>query len=185
MAEFLTIVHTCKDFEAWKSGYEADAPNRSAAGLTDLFLARQMDDPNAVCLIFQVSDRAEATAFISSDQLREAMAQAGVVGAPTIHFWQGEFSPGAAANYLMLNCKISGIDKFRAGYAMDATDRTDAGLADLGLMQDIDDPDDLLLIWSVDDVDRANAFISSPALAEHQTKNAGIVGPPEAHYWTR
>ncbi len=185
MADFLTIIHTCKNFEAWKPIYDADAPNRSAAGLADVFLARRMDDLNAVCLIFQVNDQAGAKAFIKSDQLRDAMVQAGVVGTPTIRFRQGEFAPGTMDTYLTLNCKISGIDKFRAGYSMDATDRADAGLTDLGLMQNVEDPDDLLLIWSVDDVERANAFVRSPSLAEHQAKNAGIVGVLEAHYWRR
>jgi hypothetical protein len=42
----------------------------------------------------------------------------------------------------------------------------------------------LFLIWSVADVERANAFLGSPELAEHQTKNAGIVGKPSGHCWT-
>ena len=117
-----------------------------------------MDDPNVVCLIFQVSDRDPATKFIGSDQLRDAMSRAGVVGPPTISFRQGESTPAAAATYLTLRCRISGIDKFRKGYAMDASQRKDAGLTDLGLMQNVDDPEDLFLIWSVDDLERATAF---------------------------
>lgn len=185
MAEFLTIVHSCKDFAAWKAGYDADAPHRAAAGLTDLVLVHRTDDPNVVGLIFGVADRAKAKAFLESDRLRQAMAQAGIVGTPTLCLRQGEFTPGAAATYLMLTCTISGIDRFRAGYAMDAADRRAAGLTDLGLLQSVDEPNDLFLIWSVDDIQRANAFASSPKLAEHQTRNAGIVGRPEAHYWAR
>ena len=185
MAEFLTIIHSCKDFGAWKSAYDADAPHRAAAGLTDLLLARRLDDPNVVGLIFGVAERVKAKAFIESDRLRQVMVHAGIVGTPTVSFREGEFSPARAATYLTLNCRISGIDKFRAGYAMDEADRKGAGLSDLGLMQSLDNPNDLFLIWSVEDVDRADAFVRSPKLAEHQAKNAGLIGKPEGHYWTR
>ena len=185
MAEFLTIVHACKDFAPWKAGYDADAPHRAAAGLTDLLLLRRKDDPNVIGLIFGAADRAKAKAFLESDRLRQVMTQAGIVGAPAISLRQGEFTPATAATYLTVSCTISGIDKFRAGYAMDAADRKAASLTDLGLMQSVDNPNDLFLIWSVDDFQRADAFLKSPDLAEHQTRNAGIVGPPEAHYWTR
>src|SRR5882757_4401073 len=120
MAEFLTIVHSCNDFDAWKVGYDADAPHRAAAGLTDLALLRRMDDVNVIGLIFGVTDRAKATTFIKSDRLRDAMARAGIVGVPTIAYREGTFTPAGAATYLTLNCTISGIDKFRTGYAMDA-----------------------------------------------------------------
>jgi hypothetical protein len=184
MAEFLTIVHTCKDFAAWKSAYDADAPHRAAAGLTELSLGREMTDPNVIGLIFGVTDRVKAKAFLESDRLRQVMAQAGIVGAPTIGYREGTFTPAGAAAYLTLNCKISGIDKFRAGYAMDAADRAGAGLTDLGLMQSVADPNDLFLVWSVADIGRANAFLRSAKLAEHQIKNAGLVGRPEPHFWT-
>jgi hypothetical protein len=164
--------------------YDGDAPHRAAAGLTDLILLRQMDEPNVIGLIFGVTDRVKATAFLQSDRLRMKMIQAGIVGKPTITYREGSFTPAGAATYLTVNCTISGIDKFRAGYAMDATDRMEAGLTDLGLMQSVENPSDLLLVWSVADVDRANAFIRSLKLAEHQVKEAGVVGKPEAHFWT-
>jgi hypothetical protein len=184
MSEFLSIFHTCEDFAIWKLAYDADAPNRAAAGLTDLSFLRQMDEPNVIGLIFGVTDRVKTTAFLQSDRLRMAMIRAGIVGTPTITYREGSFTPAGAATYLTVNCTISGIDKFRKGYAMDATDRMEAGLADLGLMQSVENPNDLLLVWSVADVDRANAFIRSLKLAEHQVKEAGIVGKPEARYWT-
>ena len=123
MPEFLTIVHSCAAFSSWKMGYDADAANRAAAGLTDLLVLRRADNSNIVLLIFAVSNRDKAKAFIESEQLREAMTRAGVVGVPTIEFRDGNLKPEQAVNYLTLNCKISGIKKFRKGYAMDATER--------------------------------------------------------------
>ncbi len=185
MADFLTILHECKDFKTWKAGYDADASNRKAAGLTDLMLWQNADDPNRVALLFGVGDPAKARAMVASDALRETMQRAGVVGAPMILFRQGEYAHRDAANYLSVICKVSSIDTFRKGYAMDKADREAAGLTDLGLMQGVDAPNDLLLLWSVGDTAKAKAFLSSPKLAEHQVKNAGVVSDPVARFWVK
>jgi hypothetical protein len=185
MADFLTISHASKDFDAWKEAYDADAPTRATAGLTEVLLVRRTDDANTIGLIFGVADRAKAKAFMASDRLRQAMAGAGIVGAPEMTLRHGNHTPSEAPTFLALTCKISSIDTFRKGYAMDAAERKAASLTDLGVMQNVDDPNDLFLIWSVDDQAKANAFLSSPELAEHQTKNAGLVGKPDAHFWKR
>jgi hypothetical protein len=185
MADFLTIIHECKDFKTWKVAYDADAGNRKAAGLTDLMLVHASDNPNRVALLFGVSDVSKAKAMVTSDALRETMQKAGVIGAPSIFFRHGEFTARNAANYLTINAKVSGIDTFRKGYAMDKADRQAASLTDLGLMQNADDPNDILLLWSLDDVAKVNAFLQSPKLAEHQVKNAGVVSAPVVRFWVR
>ncbi|MBL8552622.1 MAG: hypothetical protein JNJ73_21725 [Hyphomonadaceae bacterium] len=185
MADYLTVIHEVKDFGAWKPVYDADAPNRAAAGLTDLMVVRHADNPNRVALLFGVSDRAKAKAMAESPQLREAMERAGVIGAPTVRLRHGDFTRKDSGTYLTINCSVEGIDKFRNGYAMDASDRRNATLEDLGLLQNVDDPNDVLLIWSVGNAERVKAFMSSPALAEHQKTHAGVTAIANASFWTR
>jgi hypothetical protein len=75
-------------------------------------------------------------------------------GKSAIRFRRGEPIPENAASYLIVNCKVSRIDKFAP--AMPSTGRPDNRQPDgLGLMQKVDDPSDLFLIWSVDNVERA------------------------------
>jgi hypothetical protein len=185
MTEVLTIVHECKDFDSWKAAYDADAGNRKAAGLTDFMLVREVSNPNVLALVFGVSDLIKAKAMIASPALREVMQKAGIIGTPDVHFRRGDFTQREAANYLSVNCRIRDIDTFKKGYAMDKADRQNAGLIDLALLHNVEDSNDLLLLWSVDDVARATAFLESPKLAEHQVKNAGIVGAPVARFWKR
>jgi hypothetical protein len=182
MTDVLPVIHECKDFAHWKTAYDADAPNRKAAGLTDLLVGRLSTNPNVVGLIFTVSDQAKAKAMVSSPELRETMQKAGIIGKPDVHFRRGEYTPRDASNYLSLNCRIRGIDMFRKGYAMDKADRKAASLTDLALLQNVDDENDLLLLWSIDDMARAEKSLKSPALAEHQVKNAGLVGTPVARF---
>jgi len=68
-------------------------------------------------------------------------------------------------------------------YASDAADRKGASLTDLAILQMNDDPNNLLLLWTVGDIARATAFFNSPALVTHMVKNAGVIGAPERHFW--
>jgi len=49
-------------------------------------LHRQADDPNVVIIAMRVSDLKEAKQFAASDDLKAAMARAGVQGPPEIWF---------------------------------------------------------------------------------------------------
>ncbi|MEO6078555.1 MAG: hypothetical protein ABIQ86_02090 [Steroidobacteraceae bacterium] len=183
MREFLTLVHECADFDKWKADYDADAGNRQAAGLTDLVLVRQADRPNVIALIFEVSDSAKAMAFVTSRVLREVMQKAGITGAPDVHFRRGEFTVPDSSQYLTVNCRVRDFETFRKAYAADKADRLAAGLTDVGVLRDANDPTNLLLLWSIDDMAKAKSFLESPALAEHQTKNAGLIGEPIPRFW--
>jgi hypothetical protein len=68
-------------------------------------------------------------------------------------------------------------------YSIDAADRKASSLTDLGVLQLRDDPNNILIVWAVGDVARATAFFDSPALAAHMATKAGVVGPPERHFW--
>ena len=183
MANYLTVIHECKNYSSWKKAYDADAPNRAAAGLTDIHVLREHDNANLVALMFGVSDVGRARAFAASPDLAAAMKAAGIIGTPRVRFRYGEYTRGPAANYATMTLTVRDYETARKAYAMDAADRKDAGLTDHGVLQLDDEPNNLLLLWAVSDIARATAFFDSPALAAHMAKNAGVVGPPERHFW--
>jgi hypothetical protein len=180
----LTIVHECKEFNAWKAGFDADQSNRIAAGLTDIGLVRLATSPNVVGLAFEVRSVAEAKAMVGSPQLREAMHKAGVVGAPDVHFRQGELAWVPSAHYLTFNMRISGMERFKAAFAMDKAERLAATITDIAVLQALEDPDDVLLIAAIGDLPTAQRFLASPELAAHIEKNTGIVDEPLLRFWT-
>jgi hypothetical protein len=183
MANYLTVVHECKDFAVWKKGYDADAPKRKAAGLTEIHVLRERDNANLVALMFGVSDVASAKAFTASPDLAGAMKAAGIIGTPKVRFRHGDYTRQSSAGYATMTLTVRDYEASLKAYAMDAADRKSASLTDLGTLQMDDDPNNLLILWAVGDVARASAFFDSPALASHMVKNAGVIGPPERHFW--
>jgi hypothetical protein len=89
MATFVLVRHNVRDFSEWKPVYDADKPNRVAAGLTDRQLLSGVGDPNEVVLLFEAADLNRAKAFVESPQLRETMHHGGVLGKPDLYFLEG------------------------------------------------------------------------------------------------
>ena len=83
---FILIRHKVRDFETWKTGYDAHQPKRIEAGLAEKYLLRGADDANEVVILFEAQDLNRAKAFVASADLREKMQEVGVIDKPDIYF---------------------------------------------------------------------------------------------------
>ncbi len=85
----LIVSHHVKDFDAWLKVFDSEGKkNRAGYGLIDRGIARGVDDPNMVYVLFAVSDIAKAKARSASPELKKLMTDAGVDGPPSIDFYK-------------------------------------------------------------------------------------------------
>ena len=82
----LIVRHTVKDYNAWKRVYDEFTPTRTKMGVTGAAVYRDASDPNTLIVTHQFKDLKAAKAFADSEELKSAMANAGVAGAPQIWF---------------------------------------------------------------------------------------------------
>jgi quinol monooxygenase YgiN len=88
-AEGLSVAHHVKDFDTWLKAYDAEgASKRAENGIMDRGIARDLNDPNMVYLIFEVSDMAKAKATMASPEFKKTIADAGVDSPPTIRWYR-------------------------------------------------------------------------------------------------
>jgi heme-degrading monooxygenase HmoA len=80
------VRHKVCDFATWKPVYDAHLPARQKAGLKEVHLLRNTENPNEVILLFSAEDLDKAKAFAASDNLRQAMQKAGVSDKPDVYF---------------------------------------------------------------------------------------------------
>lgn len=86
--QWVIVTHKVKDFDAWLKVYDGEGPAaRAEQGLYDAALARGIDDPLMVHLVFDIKDMAKAKAAFNSPEKKELMKSAGVEGAPKIEFY--------------------------------------------------------------------------------------------------
>jgi quinol monooxygenase YgiN len=72
------IVHTVRDYIAWKQVFDAAADLRKAAGEQSYSVLRYEHDPNRIVHFSQWASLAQAKAFFESPRLAEIRRQAGV-----------------------------------------------------------------------------------------------------------
>ena len=84
MAKIATQI-TIGDYAKWRAGFDKAAPFREKAGIKNVQVYRDVDNPTAALVWSEVDDIAKARAILDSPELRNAMQEAGVVGAPKIH----------------------------------------------------------------------------------------------------
>jgi quinol monooxygenase YgiN len=79
------VRHKAADYAKWKTVYDGLAPVRKQMGVTAASVHRDAKDSNTLIVTHQFKDVNTAMAFASSEELKKAMMNAGVVGAP--EFW--------------------------------------------------------------------------------------------------
>jgi hypothetical protein len=84
----LMVKHKVKDWDAWKKTFDSTIQIRIDAGLTDRVVSHSVEDNKNVTVVFAVADVAKAKAFCNSKDLKDKMAKAGVVGAPSFFFYR-------------------------------------------------------------------------------------------------
>jgi len=82
----LFVRHQVADYAAWRRVYDALGPTQKAGGVTAEAVYQAVDDPNNLTVTHEFATLHAAHAWAASPELRTAMHDAGVVGAPTIWF---------------------------------------------------------------------------------------------------
>ncbi len=82
----LLIRHHVSDFARWKAVFDEDGSSRRANGSRGERLLRSAADAHEVLVLLEWDDLDRARLFTDSDDLREALARAGVTDWPDIWF---------------------------------------------------------------------------------------------------
>jgi len=84
---YIQVQHTVEDFDRWKAAFDKNASARKAGGGTGKNdILRDAENPNQLVVTLEWDDLDKARQFGQSQELREAMQNAGVVGPPTVRF---------------------------------------------------------------------------------------------------
>jgi heme-degrading monooxygenase HmoA len=78
------VKHKVDDYAAWRKGYDAFESARTKLGVRGHAVYRDVDDGNDVTVWHDFDSLEAAKAFGSSNELKAAMKDAGVMVTPTI-----------------------------------------------------------------------------------------------------
>lgn len=75
--------HPVADYDKWRPYFDRDAPRRAAAGLTDVAVLRDADDPNSVWIVGD-GDAEKVEEMLQDAELAKVMQEAGVTAPPEL-----------------------------------------------------------------------------------------------------
>lgn len=76
---------TIGDYAKWRPVFDKHKALRDKAGLVNVRVYRNADNPNELIVWSETSDPAKSREALSGPEIRSAMQEAGVVGPPKIH----------------------------------------------------------------------------------------------------
>jgi hypothetical protein len=77
------IHHPVADYDKWRPVFDADKPRRAAAGLMDVAVLRDADDPNSVWIVGD-GDAGAVEKMLQDPDLAKVMQEAGVTAPPEL-----------------------------------------------------------------------------------------------------
>ncbi len=83
----LLVRHEVSDYAKWKSYFDAHGNVRKNHGIKALQVLQDTSNQNDVSIIFEVADIAKAKAFVKSNELKEHLKNAGVIGKTEMNFF--------------------------------------------------------------------------------------------------
>jgi len=84
----VVVRHKVADFGKWKQVFDAFLNHRMAGGETGFRVFQSIDDPRDVTVLADWESLERARRFMTSDNVRDAMKSAGVVGDVDISYVQ-------------------------------------------------------------------------------------------------
>ncbi len=75
----LLVRNKVKEFDHWKSVFDANLEPPGTAGLTLSHMWRSIDDPNEVFFSFEIEDRGRAEVFLQAPESVATGVEAGVI----------------------------------------------------------------------------------------------------------
>jgi len=82
----MLVRHSVQDYDAWKSAFDSKRDLRKRYGEKSYQILRDEKSPNELVALFAWDTLENARRYANSAELKEAMAEAGVMAKPDISF---------------------------------------------------------------------------------------------------
>jgi len=83
---YVMVLHHVEGYDRWKPVFDEDSDIRKDRGSKGAFILRNNNDPNHLVVITEWENLEKAKNFAESDNLKNTMQKAGVVGKPAVFY---------------------------------------------------------------------------------------------------
>lgn len=182
----LLVAHEVDDYAVWRERFNAQVDARLDAGVEDELVMQAEDNPNLVFVLLTIRDREAATAFLTDPATARSMEFAGVTGELLTELvTYGTLWPMTAETGLRLLVRhpVDDFERWMNTFKGHEQERANAGVHTMMVTQSLDDPNDVMMMFSVTDPETVSDYMSSQLLRVTM-RLAGVIGEPQAYFVT-
>ncbi|MEQ9105544.1 MAG: hypothetical protein RIE53_12710 [Rhodothermales bacterium] len=182
----LLVAHEVDDYAVWRERFNAQVDARLDAGVEDELVMQAEDNPNLVFVLLTVRDREAATAFLTDPETARSMEFAGVTGELLTELvTYGTLWPTTTETGLRLLVRhpVEDFERWMNTFKGHEQERANAGVHTMMVTQALDDPNDVMMMFSVTDPETVSDYMSSQLLRVTM-RLAGVIGEPQAYFVT-
>jgi hypothetical protein len=182
----MIISYRVADFDAWLAVFNDNEQGRIDSGYLGHHVNRAENDPNSLSIFLAVSDVDRVKAYVTSDDVKSLMADAGVLTAPEFTWvtplreavvWDREL-PG-----MILSHRVEDLDTWLAGYDAAGELQRSSGIVGQAANRSVDDPSLVVVYHQAQSFDTLRSFLRSDELRTVM-KEAGVDSEPEVTFHT-
>ncbi|MBT5714157.1 hypothetical protein HOI71_24125 [Candidatus Poribacteria bacterium] len=186
--------HTVENFDHWTEVYREHARLRAEYGSLGSHVYRSADDPNDIVVAVQWRGMEGALAFGASEGLRDAMAEAEVVGEPAVWVFDTEHvkpvvdregvNVGGPSDFsLFVRHKVENLERWMGSFNKHGHMRAEAGSLGGFVLFHPHENDDVIGFLGWESIDAAREFVEAPDLREAM-EAAGVADEPDVLFLT-
>ena len=173
------VRHDVTDYAAWRKGYDSFDATRRKLGVSAQAVYQGADNPNDVTVTHDFKTVEKAKAFMASEELKAAMQNAGVKGAPQIWVTKATAGGSGKASHVRMFVRHEvadyaawrkAYDAFRVGHRQ--------GVTGQAVYQGAENPNDVTVTHDFKSLEQGKALAGSPEL-KTAMQNAGVKGVPQ------
>ena len=175
------ITFEVADFDKWKTTFDSHMALRKAAGVLGHHISRGVEDAKQVTVYFALSDLEKFKEFIASDDLKKAMAEAGVESQSAAMIMkpvEDHAIMDRAVVGMIVTHEVEDFDKWKTAYDEFADARAKAGIIGDAVNRDVENENLVIVLHQAETPEQLNAFLAMPELKDAM-KNGGVKGEPK------
>jgi len=160
------IIHDVKDYDAWRSAFDANADARKAASLIGESVMRGVDNDKTVAVYVPATELAKTKAFFADKELARAMKASGVQGTPTVYLFKlvaakMAMQPVGDVYSAIVKYHVANFDAFKRAIEAGDAARNAAGLIGWGVGQGTHKPTEAYLYLQSNDPAKLKAYLGA------------------------
>ncbi|UFK97770.1 hypothetical protein [Kaistella faecalis] len=172
-----------KDFEVWKPVFMKDSLSRRNSGVEMIVISSKIDHPKHMMFVGMIKEVQQAKKALKNPDFLGRSAAVDISNLKSEFYEVLRFNPDAnEPRWLIMNFKIKDYIKWVNAFDAGQKLRADAGLVDVLIAKDVEQPLKIQVVLDITDLNKAKAFMTSEILKE-KMKSAGVIGKPDVEYY--